>query len=663
MSPAAGTFTTDPRVRYDPLSGKWFVTCIDATPPDFVNNRELIAVSDTSTITSSTVWTFFWFQAGDGTDLADFPTLGIDANALYIGVNMFDSTGFVNSTAFVIKKSSVTGAGPIVVTAFPNLEGWGVGPVTPQGVDNTDPAASEGYFVGVDAFSFGELDVRRVSTPGGTPTLSGNLTITVPQTAFPLNPTVLGSSKALDGIDDRLGSASIRGGKLYAAQNIGVDASGAASDTPSRDAVRWYELSSLTTTPTLSRSGTIFDSSGAATSFWMPSIAVSGQGHAVIGMSTGSSSTHPDGAVSSMLNGTSSFSAPTNYTSSSQNYNVDTGGPVYRWGDYSHTSVDPCDLQTFWAIQEYVDSTDSWGVKVGKIAAPPPATPSSTSPTSVPTGQASASVTLTGTSASGSGFWDPGSGTCRIGAAIDGNVTVNSVTFTDATHVTLNISTVGATAGTRTVTITNPDGQTASAAVLVVGSAPANTVLPTITGTASAGSTLTASTGTWTGSPAPTFAYQWERCDGAGANCSDIGGATASTYLVAAADAGSTIRVRVTATNAAGSAAATSAQTAAVTAAPANTALPTISGLTQVGSTLTATNGTWTGFPAPTFTYQWERCDSAGANCVNIAGATSQSYLLAGADAGSRIRVKVTGTNSVSAATAESAATATRSPR
>ena len=135
-------------------------------------------------------------------------------------------------------------------------------------------------------------------------------------------------------------------------------------------------------------------------------------------MSTGGPSARPNGAVSSMLSGDAAFTAPANYTASSQGYNVDTGESVYRWGDYSHTSVDPCDGQTFWTIQEYVDSTNSWGVKVGKIPAPAPATPASTSPSAVLAGQASTTVTLTGTSTSGSGFWDPGSGSCRIAAAI-----------------------------------------------------------------------------------------------------------------------------------------------------------------------------------------------------------------------------------------------------
>ena len=87
-------------------------------------------------------------------------------------------------------------------------------------------------------------------------------------------------------------------------------------------------------------------------------------------------------------------------------------------------------------------------------------------------------------------------------------------------------------------------------------------------------------------------------------------------------------------------------------AAPANTAVPVITGTTALGDTLTATAGTWTGTPAPTFAYQWTR------NGTNIAGATATTYVITAADQGTNIAVKVTGTNSAGNATATSADTA-----
>ncbi|HEX8647230.1 MAG TPA: hypothetical protein VF715_10035, partial [Thermoleophilaceae bacterium] len=192
--------------------------------------------------------------------------------------------------------------------------------------------------------------------------------------------------------------------------------------------------------------------------------------------------------------------------------------------------------------------------------------------------------------------------------------------------------------------------------------APANTALPTISGTPQHGQTLTASNGTWTGTAPISYSYQWRRCDASGASCADISGATASTYTAQQADVGGTVRVVVTATNSAGNASATSNQTSSVAAvAPANTALPTISGTPQHGQTLTATNGTWTGTTPLTYTYQWRRCDSAGANCVSISGATSQTYVVQAADAtspASTIRVVVTATNSAGNASATSNQTA-----
>lgn len=101
-------------------------------------------------------------------------------------------------------------------------------------------------------------------------------------------------------------------------------------------------------------------------------------------------------------------------------------------------------------------------------------------------------------------------------------------------------------------------------ATVTVSNSPQNTALPVISGSAVQGQVLTVSTGSWTNSPA-SFSYRWNRCNTSGASCTAISGATTSSYTLAAADAGSTLRAVVTAVNAAGSSAATSLPTAVVT--------------------------------------------------------------------------------------------------
>ena len=114
-----------------------------------------------------------------------------------------------------------------------------------------------------------------------------------------------------------------------------------------------------------------------------------------------------------------------------------------------------------------------------------------------------------------------------------------------------------------------------------------------------------------------------------------------------APDVGATLRVRITASNASGTAAAiTSAPSAVVTPAPPQIDTPpTVTGTPREGLELVADTGTWLGSPS-SYRYVWQRCsDAAYPNCQDIAGATESSYVARAGDAGTELRVGVVATN------------------
>lgn len=193
---------------------------------------------------------------------------------------------------------------------------------------------------------------------------------------------------------------------------------------------------------------------------------------------------------------------------------------------------------------------------------------------------------------------------------------------------------------------------------------PSNTKRPTLGGTTKEGSTLTGYNGRWTNNPT-SFAYEWLRCGSGGANCVQISGANGKRYRLTSADVGHRIRVEVIARNSSGSTSATSAASSVIRAngsQPHNTSAPAISGTAKEGQTLTASTGSWTG-PSPiTYTYQWSRCDGAGANCAAISGATGQSYNLTTADVLHTLRVTVRAANNVGSNPATSHQTALVAP-
>jgi hypothetical protein len=504
--------TSDPLCRYDRLTGRWFVGMINTSS----SNRFLLAVSDAASngvISASTVWTYYYFipstispTLGSGI-LSDYPTMGIDANALYVGFDQFvnSSGAFQQVDACVIQKSSVLSGGPIVVTAFRNLMSAGtgyVGPFAPRGVDGLDANQTEGYMIGSDGNSWGNMWLLRFANPGSaTPTMTSAMYATPLAEDGPRFVNHLGNTTGwyggLDPLDDRYFQATIRGQQLWTVHNLGVDNTGVSQGTyaaDARDGARWFQINVPVNSgaPTFVQSGTVFTASASNDSlqrnYFIPSVNVNGQGHAAMGFSTAGSSERANCGVVGRLatDPLGTMQTPVLLTSSSTAYNPSDGtgstaGRPHRWGDYSATMVDPLDDQSMWTVQMWCNGANSYACQIAKLTGPPPATPSAMAP--VPVGVVSYAVTLTGVSASGSGFFDPGanlasparpfnhlSAAVTVGAATGTPPTVVSATYVNPTTVNLVLNTSVATANLPgqyyTITVTNPDGQAAAAAIV-----------------------------------------------------------------------------------------------------------------------------------------------------------------------------------------------------
>ncbi|WP_281173349.1 DUF4347 domain-containing protein [Azospirillum halopraeferens] len=204
-----------------------------------------------------------------------------------------------------------------------------------------------------------------------------------------------------------------------------------------------------------------------------------------------------------------------------------------------------------------------------------------------------------------------------------------------------------------------------STRTLITNSAPVNSVVPSVSGTATVGNALSATTGTWSDADGDsrTFTYQWYRAsDSAGTGESMISGATSAGYTLTTADAHRFLRVVVTADDSnGGTQSASSARTQVTNSAPTNSVAPTVTGTANVGATLSATSGTWSDADGDTltYTYQWYRADNtAGGNETAISGATNSSYTLTQADQSKYVRVVVTANDSNGSST--QTATSTR---
>jgi hypothetical protein len=302
-----------------------------------------------------------------GNNFADFPTLGLDAQGIYLSGDMFDAKGNpVGPTLVSIPKSSL-------LTSPPTLSGmkwFGVLNYTVRG-EILQPAVcfdQSGQGLVLSAASLGidtqgnfetntSLVISQIkNVTGASPSLSSASLLTVLAYTVPLDPVQPDGSSNLDDGDARI-SASVYqvSGVLYAVHSTQIG---------NRAVIRWYRIDAAK--QTLLESGTLSDP---INDIYYPSIAANTGGTVLIAYNASGPNTFPSSfaVVGSTTNGVTTFSRPRLLKAGTASYqNVDFNG-LNRWGDYSATSVDPADPTRFWTIQEIATGPDVWSTQVTEL--------------------------------------------------------------------------------------------------------------------------------------------------------------------------------------------------------------------------------------------------------------------------------------------------------
>jgi hypothetical protein len=375
VSPVNGT--TDPHIFYDKHSGRWFASTIDINDAK-TNNHILLAASKTSDATGA--WNLYKVQGGNASEFADFDTLGVDDNGVYVGVNMFPKVGGSHAAIFAARKAPFLTGAAITVKEFDNIQDMFA---SPQPADNFDTVGATGpaWFVSTSTATFGNVEYRTLTWSGNTPTLSTTKTLASPGYDAVLGAPSKGGTLPIDAGDDRLLMAIIRDHNLWTARTVGVNKSGTTSNAD-RDAAEFLELNVTTTTASLIQSGREFDTAASNPRFYYyPSVMVNAQGYAALGF-TGSKTTEFAGAYATgrLASDPLGKLQPVTLLKAGQGaYTITFGAGRNRWGDYSYTTLDPTDDSTIWTIQEYaaapigtggIEATSRWGTWINQLKAP-----------------------------------------------------------------------------------------------------------------------------------------------------------------------------------------------------------------------------------------------------------------------------------------------------
>jgi hypothetical protein len=362
----------DPIVLYDQLAKRWLISQL-AYNKSLSTTMMCIAVSQTSD--ASGAYNAYAFNFGS--NFPDYPKFGVWPDAYYFSANTFKGgASFLGAQACAFDRTKMlTGDAAATVICFQGTSS--LESILPANLDGATgaknstalPAAGEPNFF-MQFVAPGTLNLYQFHVDFGTPahsTFTGptNLAVNAFHEACGGGACVPqpGVREQLDSLGDRLMyRLSYRNFGSY--ESLLVNHSVQVSSAGTQTGIRWYEIRSPQSTPTVYQQSTY--SPDSSTYRWMGSIAQDKQGNMFLGYSTSSSLLSPSGAFTGRLAGD-----PKNEMQAESSFFPGHGSQTKynRWGDYSSAALDPADDCTFWYANEYLPSTGvfNWSTRLGSF--------------------------------------------------------------------------------------------------------------------------------------------------------------------------------------------------------------------------------------------------------------------------------------------------------
>ena len=352
-----GVALTDPIMRFDPTTNRWFVGMITV---ENGGSRWLLAVSTSDDPTGS----FVVYQVTTPNSLPDFPNMGISDDKVVLTGNAFLCTNPCGTTPFqgaeflVVNKANLV-AGVTAAADFfaPDNTAFTIRAAQNLSSDNT-------IYMTMYPLTGTTLRVYRVTgVPGvGGGASSSTVDRTIGSIVVPPDAKQSGGAPRIAINDNRLLDAAFRDGSLFTTGTSGCIPSG---DGSTRACLRVIEILNPATTATVNQD---FNFGLSGIYMYFPALTITSAGDVISVFSRSSANEFAGVWASGRLssNALNTYQSPTLIKAGAAHYDP----PVPRWGDFSSVAIDPSDQSKAWVSGEYarIEGGAEWGTWIARTS-------------------------------------------------------------------------------------------------------------------------------------------------------------------------------------------------------------------------------------------------------------------------------------------------------